>query len=117
VAYTPSDETAYRFGATALGMLAGMVLGVALIALGFATGGFLPSIPLLVFGGGAVGALTGLFFPAVAMLLAEGAAHFVIGAASVVSDEPVFPERDAPRWLVAAFFFGGAYAVVLWWFT
>jgi len=117
MAYTPSDNTAYRVGAAVLGMFAGMVLGAALVALAFATGSFAPSIPRLVFGGAASGAITGLFFPAVAMSLAAGTVHFIVGAASAASDDPILPEQNTPRWLVAAFCFGGAYTVVLWWFT
>src|SRR4051812_31755804 len=98
MAYTPSDNTAYRVGAAALGMLAGMVLGMALVAVGFATGGFTPSIPRLVFGGAASGAITGFFFPAVAMSLAEGTAHFIVGAVSAASDDPILPEPNTPRW-------------------
>jgi len=117
MAYEPSDDTAHRIGAAALGMFAGVALGVALVVLGFATGRFAPSIPRLVFGGGACGALTGLFFPAVAMSVAEGTVHFFVGAASTAVEDSMSPEPGTPPWLVAAFFFGVAYGLVLWWFS
>ena len=115
--YVPSDDTAHRLGAAALGMFAGVALGIALVVLGFATGSFGPSIPRFVFGGGACGAVTGLFFPAVAMSIAEGTVHFFVGAASTAVEGPLSPEPGTPRWLVAAFFFGVAYGWVLWWLS
>ena len=114
--YKSSDEAALRIGAAALGMFAGFALGVCLVVVGLAVG-WSASVPRLVFGGGACGAVTGLFFPAVAMSIAEGTIHFFVGAASTAVDDSISQESDTPPWLRSAFFFGVAYGLVLWWFS
>jgi hypothetical protein len=109
-----SDEMARRIGSSALGMLSGMVIGFAVSLLLLAMGMVRVSMAVLVFTGAAAGTLTGLIFPALAVYVAEGVAHFVVGAATMrAHQESIQPQAQAPKWLAAAFFFGSVYAFVL----
>ena len=94
-------------------MLSGMAMGLAVAFLCWAAGPAEPSIAMLVFGGAAAGALTGVVFPDTAMQGVEAVMHFFMGMVSSQVDD-ARPSPDAPSWLVAAFFFGVAYAVALW---
>ena len=113
------NDVAYRTGASALALISGMAVGLAVAFLCWITGTAETSIATLVFGGAAAGAMTGFLFPDAAMRGVEAVMHFFIGMLSTEVDD-VAPSPNAPGWLVAAFFFGVAYAVALWmlsWFS
>ncbi len=108
-----SPDAAYRAGAAALGMFAGMALGLLLGFLGA------PLAPC-VFSGAAAGVITGLVHPDMAMNGVEMTIHFFIGMFSGWTDSEVEGRNTAPndgdrrsRWLRGAFLFGAIFAVVL----
>jgi len=110
-----NDDRWFRVGAAAVGILAGIVLGVCVGML--APDHFAPAF----FGAVAAGGLTGAVFPEAGLSLGEGTAHFLIGAFSVVQwssgvdvGAGETTARDNPRWLQAAFCFGVAYGL-FWW--
>jgi len=114
VPHKQSSDASFRMGAAALGMFAGMALGLAFGCLSFSLASF-------VFGGAAAGAVTGIVFPGAAMSLAEGTLHFFIGlfraSTELVTDASGDFHFRAPSqtpWLVVAFTFGAIFAVVLW---
>ena len=110
-----NDDRWFRVGAAAVGVLAGMVLGLCM-------GMLAPEhFAAAFFGAMAAGALTGAVFPEAGLSLGEGTVHFLVGlfavaqwssGAHVDADERTI--RANPRWLQAAFCFGVAYGL-FWW--
>jgi hypothetical protein len=108
----------FRAGAGALGLFAGVAIGLLLAWLAYAVLSRVPSFPILLFGGAAAGLVAGLILPAETLLMVETLAHFLIGlfAASVDEDleEGSFGSRmERPRYLRLAVIFGVALALVL----
>lgn len=114
----PDEAFALRVGAAALGMFAGMALGLLL-------GGLTTRLASFVFGGAAAGVVTGLLFPEVAMALASATLHFFIGffggffrasSALALDDEDHLQLRHstAKPWLSAGFVFGVVFAAAVW---
>jgi hypothetical protein len=114
VARKQSRDLSFRMGAAALGMFAGMALGLAFGCLS-------ASLASFVFGGAAAGLVTGMVFPDAAVSMAEGTVHFFIGlfraGTELITDASgdfQFRASSQTPWLVVAFTFGAVYAVVLW---
>lgn len=116
----PSNESALRIGAAALGLFAGMALGLALWWLLARLGATAGEIAPFVFSGMGAGATTGAVFPQAGLALFEGTAHFLAG---MLRTERALDELDPGRgrntavsgatWLSAAFTFGIGYVLLL----
>lgn len=109
-----APDHAYRLGAAALGMFAGVAIGavIGVIAIRMA-----PSV----FGGAIAGVVTGLVFPELAIRSAEATFHFFAGLLSgarglVFEDlDAIDPLDESTKhpWLRAAFTFGVVFAVAI----
>lgn len=112
----PDSKSALRIGATALGLLAGLagglVLAVLLLCLRIEV-----SFPLFVFGGAALGAMTGYLSTDAGFGLAGSVAHFVVGLVCSTDDRPVYPDRDASKWLKTMLWLGLAVGLLISWFV
>lgn len=102
----------FRVGASAVGALAGIVLGLCAAVLA-------PEhLESALFGGAIAGIATGAMFPELGMRLGEGTLHFLFGAFAATTWSPLNDYgktenivHDRPKWLQAASCFGALYAL------
>lgn len=95
----------YRAGAAAVGLLAGVALGL-FVALVSAFLGFSEVLVHVFFGVAAASAFAGFIFPEAAFCFGEAVVNFFVGMASGVSDQEVRPDNQAPGWLRYTFWLG-----------
>lgn len=106
------DQLALRVGGTALGLLAGLVVGAVLavvlmaIEVEFAAG-------WVFFACTAGGAVIGFLKVATGFTMAEGVVHFVLGMVGGLNWELLDPSPLAPRWLHWVLFVGTAFGVLV----
>jgi hypothetical protein len=92
------DEAAMRVGGTAIGLLAGLAIGSIAAGLLVAAGAEF-SAGWAFFLCIAAGAVTGYASSAAGLGLAEGVAHFIVGAIHGVAEQIQSPSNRVPWWL------------------
>ncbi|XHS76923.1 hypothetical protein ACFJGW_14430 [Burkholderiaceae bacterium UC74_6] len=110
------NALSFRAGAGALGLFAGIAIGLLLAWLSYAALASAPSFPVLLLGGAVAGLVTGLVLPSETLLLVEAVAHFFVGllatSANVdIDDEIMEAPFERPRYLRFAAIFGAALAI------
>ena len=111
--HADEDAEAFRLGSAALGLLAGAVVGLVCAGLRIYLFDAGASLPILVLGMGAIGALVGVVFPESAWTLAEAVLHFLAGLSTSVSDRCMPASSTSPLWLKVALWAGVAVGLLI----
>jgi hypothetical protein len=112
-----SNQLPMRLGASALGLLVGLIPGFALAITSLAMS-FLPDIPFAawVFGTAGTCAAVGFLFPNIAFASLPALGQFFAGVGAGITVNPneseLQPERSIPSWLRTFFFLGVVIGVI-----
>ena len=111
------DRNALRLGAAALGMFAGLILGLVLAYVLVRTRLTADFSGLVVFGTALAGLIAGFLQANLGFGITEATAHFFLGYIVGESETTGTPSPLAPRWLRVVFWAGvvcGIFAFVVW---
>jgi vacuolar-type H+-ATPase subunit I/STV1 len=100
------DSAAFRRGSASLGLIVGMLAGLAVAVFIAAKLRLEVPVPLLVFGFAVIGAVGGYFYSSAALATVEGVVHLLLGFVVGVAERIINPLPESPWWLKSLYWVG-----------